>query len=619
MDGMASLPPASALEAMRRDCAAAELVAEKRRQELEKAKHSEDQKLRELHVEQTQKAHEDRAASKRVLDEMKQVRRKVHSQLRAAEAKAFHSIDASHNALARAGQRALTARQHTDQWEAHADITERQTEQSIQKDKECLDSIREVAARRVAVMEDIATERVQKSHKLLQDSKQQELGLTKQQQKQLETRAHQAARTGQIQVNNVTRAGDQAKAQMKMAEAKAAEEKMRMTRDIERSIQAGASRIAAAERELKVQEHEITAALSREQVCASQIKRVAQELKDNSQEEFRERKKELEAMLERAAEYEHSKKKPHQDAQVSMQEKTEVVTQRGHQAALAARQRAGLEVEDIQRRLVEAKEQLAKLEVKCAACLKELNGRWEDAKVVYAAKVEEVERQTQDLLEKLEAHKALHEDYCAQSLRQVEELQQERQAAARNQGALSQELVKHRATFCQQKSAQTRRQAEARLEETKRHVEDMRRRSQERAEMGKDIAQEKVRIAQQRFTEQVEVAERRANEAMDARDKAKAAFLEALARCSGAADEAQRRGLHETAQLLMPKDAWCGFSTPRPKTEESTRPETASGVEVWTLGKEMKETSSTVFPDRGGTPLEANLKEELSMTDDTFH
>ncbi|CAJ1355621.1 unnamed protein product [Effrenium voratum] len=588
MDGMASLPPASALEAMRRDCAAAELVAEKRRQELEKAKHSEDQKLRELHVEQTQKAHEDRAASKRVLDEMKQVRRKVHSQLRAAEAKAFHSIDASHNALARAGQRALTARQHTDQWEAHADITERQTEQSIQKDKECLDSIREVAARRVAVMEDIATERVQKSHKLLQDSKQQELGLTKQQQKQLETRAHQAARTGQIQVNNVTRAGDQAKAQMKMAEAKAAEEKMRMTRDIERSIQAGASRIAAAERELKVQEHEITAALSREQVCASQIKRVAQELKDNSQEEFRERKKELEAMLERAGRAQQEEAAPRRTSFDAGEDRGchPAGPPGGAGRAPASRLRSGRHPAATGRSKGAAGKARGEVRGMPQRAERPLGG---DAKVVYAAKVEEVERQTQDLLEKLEAHKALHEDYCAQSLRQVEELQQERQAAARNQGALSQELVKHRATFCQQKSAQTRRQAEARLEETKRHVEDMRRRSQERAEMGKDIAQEKVRIAQQRFTEQVEVAERRANEAMDARDKAKAAFLEALARCSGAADEAQRRGLHETAQLLMPKDAWCGFSTPRPKTEESTRPETASGVEVWTLGKEMKE------------------------------
>jgi hypothetical protein len=32
---------------------------------------------------------------------------------------------------------------------------------------------------------------------------------------------------------------------------------------------------------------------------------------------------------------------------------------------------------------------------------------------------------------------------------------------------------------------------------------------------------------------------------------------EALSRCSGAADEARRRGLFEVAEMLMPRDAWC--------------------------------------------------------------
>lgn len=133
-------------------------------------------------------------------------------------------------------------------------------------------------------------------------------------------------------------------------------------------------------------------------------------------------------------------------------------------------------------------------------------------------------------------------------------------------------------------------------------VEDVDRRCQERVLMGKDTAEEKVRIAQERLAEQVDVAERRAHEAMDSRDKASMAFHAALSRCSGAADEARRRGLFEVAEMLMPRDAWCGFNTLRPNTaEDSTRPvTTASGVEVWTL----KETSSTVFPDRGGTPME---------------
>jgi len=63
----------------------------------------------------------------------------------------------------------------------------------------------------------------------------------------------------------------------------------------------------------------------------------------------------------------------------------------------------------------------------------------------------------------------------------------------------------------------------------------------------------------------------------------------------------------------MPFDAWRGFSptglTPH-TAEASTRPmTTSSGVEVWTL----KETTSTIFPDRGGTPLETEAKDSSSQ------
>jgi len=605
---MASTVPAKpgALEELREDVAVAERLCETRRQELELAKRIEDQDLRQCHAQQRQEAHEDSLAARRVLDEMRQVRQKVQSQVRAAEAHAFHSNGAYGNAILRAGTRCLTAQQYQEQWEVQAEITEKQMQVSILEDRELLQTIQQAASQRVASMDDVAQKRIGKSSELLQFSKDQDVTLKTKQDEQAESRRRQALRNSKVKVDGVSRAADQAKSAMRLAELKAKREQHRMAQDVERSWQAGASRISGAERQLQVEEEEMKAALWREEICATQIRRIASEWKHSVKEEFRERKQELDRKLERVADYEHKKKDPHIDAQVSMQVKTEEVSHRGTCVALHARKRAGAEVEDLEERLVIAKEQLVKLEAKCAAVVKELSSRWEDAKVLYSQKVMEVESDTEDLLRRLTAHREMHEDYCAHSLRKTEEMQQERQAIVRNQGALSHELVKHRAAFCQQKSAQTRRQAEARLEETKRHVEDVERRCQERVQMGRDTAEEKVRICQQRLAEQVDVAERRAYEAMDTRDKASMAFHAAISRCSGAADEARKRGLFEVAELLMPRDAWCGFNTLRPKTaEESTRPvTTSSGIEVWTL----KETSSTVFPDRGGTPVEEEVR-----------
>ncbi|CAE7256836.1 unnamed protein product [Symbiodinium natans] len=371
------------------------------------------------------------------------------------------------------------------------------------------------------------------------------------------------------------------------AEARSAELKAGLVRDVQRSLEAGQSRVAAAERDLEVQEVEGKAALWREDICRSQIKRVAGELKQSSKEQLGQRKKELDSMLERVAEYEHLKKTPHQDAQVSMMAKTEEVSHRGQCAALEARQRVGEEMEDIAKRIEVAKEQLVKMRVKCSANVKELMGRFEDAKCIYEAKVKEVAEQNEDLLQRLAMIRAEHEDHWHESLQKNSQLQKERQGAIQQIASRSQELSLSRAAFCQQKSAESRRQAEARLEQMKRHVQDVRCRCRERVQLGKEMAQEKVRIAQDRFAEHVQSSELRASEALDIRDKAKAEFQAALFRCCGAADEAHRRGLAEVAEILMPFDAWRGFSPAglRPHTAEaSTRPvTTSSGVEVWTL------------------------------------
>ncbi|CAK9002801.1 unnamed protein product [Durusdinium trenchii] len=74
------------LEALREDVALAERLAEQRRQDLVRARNQEDRQLRTCHAQQREEEHQERAATRRVLDEMRQVRQKVHGQLRAAQA-----------------------------------------------------------------------------------------------------------------------------------------------------------------------------------------------------------------------------------------------------------------------------------------------------------------------------------------------------------------------------------------------------------------------------------------------------------------------------------------------------------------------------------------------------
>ncbi|CAE8589650.1 unnamed protein product, partial [Polarella glacialis] len=56
-----------------------------------------------------------------------------------------------------------------------------------------------------------------------------------------------------------------------------------------------------------------------------------------------------------------------------------------------------------------------------------------------------------------------------------------------------------------------------------------------------------VLLVRERFAAKVQIAEQRADEAGASRDKARAAYEAVVARCKGAVDEAQRRGLEDIA------------------------------------------------------------------------
>ncbi|CAE8687675.1 unnamed protein product, partial [Polarella glacialis] len=152
-----------------------------------------------------------------------------------------------------------------------------------------------------------------------------------------------------------------------------------------------------------------------------------------------------------------------------------------------------------------------------------------------------------ELTSRCQEEKVAREQHFRASLTQTELLAQERQAAVEQRAKVSDELAQQRAAVLQQQSAERRRQAEARLEQMRRHVEDVQARCCQRVLAGKATADEKVLLVRERFAAKVQIAEQRADEAGASRDKARAAYEAVVARCKGAVDEAQRRGLEDIA------------------------------------------------------------------------
>ncbi|CAE7423982.1 unnamed protein product, partial [Symbiodinium sp. CCMP2456] len=83
--------------------------------------------------------------------------------------------------------RGLQPRSHAEQWEA--DVAEKWAENSLQREKEYVSSVRDAAEKRAATIHGVTGDRVQKSQELLSASKQQEQAVKLHFHRQLETKA----------------------------------------------------------------------------------------------------------------------------------------------------------------------------------------------------------------------------------------------------------------------------------------------------------------------------------------------------------------------------------------------------------------------------------------------
>jgi len=309
------------------------------------------------------------------------------------------------------------------------------------------------------------------------------------------------------------------------------------------------------------------------------------------------------------------------------------VNHTANKIVLAARQRTGAEEDEVQKRLNAAKAELANLQAQCAAHVSELLSRWEAAKRDFTARTAEVEERTEELLKQCTEKRAERDQHCATSLEKNERLAKERQAVVERQAQEASELVEKRAAAMRQQSSEKRRQAEARLVEMQRHVEAVEARCSGRVQAGAAMAEEKVQLSRERHAEKIRLSEQRAEEATQSRDKARTAYNAVINRCIGAADEARRRGLNDIAEIIMPKDfasqekrstilediadaapedlpavlpdTQLGSAELIPDPFESSRPTTATMA--------MKETGSTVFPDRGTTPQTLSFDDSGSV------
>ncbi|CAE8656393.1 unnamed protein product, partial [Polarella glacialis] len=166
----------------------------------------------------------------------------------------------------------------------------------------------------------------------------------------------------------------------------------------------------------------------------------------------------LDTMLQQVTHYAQNKKSPFEEAEKILAVRTEAVNHAADCAQLAARQRVGKEEEEIASRITKTKRLLSDLQAQAAAHVSELLERFEVAKRLHTAQIQEAEKRYEELTSRCQEEKVAREQHFRASLTQTELLAQERQAAVEQRAKVSDELAQQRAAVLQQQSAERRRQ-----------------------------------------------------------------------------------------------------------------------------------------------------------------
>eukprot|EP00933_Yihiella_yeosuensis_P033201 TRINITY_DN26919_c0_g1_i1.p1 TRINITY_DN26919_c0_g1~~TRINITY_DN26919_c0_g1_i1.p1 ORF type:complete len:613 (-),score=162.69 TRINITY_DN26919_c0_g1_i1:91-1929(-) len=610
-----AVPPrlASANETLRSEANSLSLQGEQRRQALEKERNIEEIRLANLNDEHRRKVQDETHAGKMKLDDMRRTRDQVHSKLRTAKANAMHDSNSKHCALARAGQRALTARGEADHWGHHATLTERRANASVVRDNEALGDFKRAAGNRLAAAQDAADVRLNGSNRITELAIQHGTMIAESQLHHLETKEAQANRHAQLKVGAARKAQESSREMMALATRNSGSHQMELLREYQRHVGAGSSRVAQAQRELDQQFANSQDDYTREEICGRQMKKNGMELMARAQADFVIGVDRLELKLKQAALYAGGKKVPLQEAAKVLELRKDALAIRTDNEVSAAQERAGKEQEAVEVQIARGKRLLADLQAQSASHISEILKHWEEAKHKEAEKLKDAEKRTQDLLQKCLVFKDERDNHCVNFLGTADSLAQERRKAVENNANIEYELAKQGAAASQKQAAERRRQAEARCEQVRRHLEEVQARCKERIAAGIATADEKVQLASARFADQVSLAKRRAEEAIESKDKAAAAFTAVSARCIGGATEVRARGLEEIAGIFVEAAPLPPMSTePLTCFNHSEGDQAFHAVEVAAAGcGSFKETMSTCVPDRGTTPLDATMSQGL--------
>mmetsp|Transcript_12176 Transcript_12176/g.23642 ORF Transcript_12176/g.23642 Transcript_12176/m.23642 type:complete len:650 (-) Transcript_12176:100-2049(-) len=543
-------PAPEVLDLQRTKLTAAEWKSENSRRLALRAKHAEKDALGLADDEHRHKTHRVLAGRKKILDEMRQVRDKTHSNLRFTKATARHDASIADRALARAGHLALSARGEGDRWRGLADSQEGRARTVLASAEHSLARTREVSRTRALEAQLQGDEHAVRAQKRTEEHAVYKEQIRERHDELASIKEQSADRRAALNMTNAERCRRDAEAKVRAAMEKSAKEQTQAADAIQHARKEAEAKIGEAKRLLAEKRWECEAAVSREQVCAAQARNIAGGIMVKAEDE-------LQVALNRQQENVartsiHARNKiviAEGEPPVAMERNREWKDKTEHDIQAAEARRHDEEAKAV-KRVENAKIALGNLQAHCAAYIRELLDQWEAAKHADELKVAAARERTDEL-----------KRYCKETLEQCQTqcedlLQSTRDFSASTKSYLEHrvsaidEQSKHRIIMMQEQARERRQQAEQRVADLEEHVKDVRRRCKDRVDVEESTAEEKERLMSERCQADVARVEMRTREAEASRDRALQEWSHAVARCRGAVLEANRRGLGNIAALL---------------------------------------------------------------------
>lgn len=540
---------ASAIE-RRAELTAAEAYIEKVRQGT--------QHERRLELDAKMQSREDHArnvdgaltARSRILEELRSVRTKVQEKLIHAQAKGVASAGAAERALARAGQRALSAKQEADRAQAFATEEEARRKLFRTTQEEHLAKVRHEWDARVAEADTHAAERSALAQRNLDEASLTFDKLRQRQGEDLASQASHAERCTSLKLGAAQVMHKRSMTQVDTAARQLVFVQIDYTRKLQRKHADANTRVQEAQKSLAVQQAHVHETLDVENICAAQARLIATSLVQQEEAARVSALVTLDSHLDFVASQVQRKATNYDEERQIVSGRRATAEVKAAATASAAQAHSDAEASKARVRVEDAKRTLSDLHAQCAAYLRDIEDRRDEAKCEDAAKIEAARARTEAL-----------KQYCDRTLASCRSLWDERvsHAAQRQEEAkqlleakvldLSKDAVQ-RAEMKRRQARELRLQVEGQLRRVEEHIEDLRARCAARVQADAETAAEKVHLALLRHHHRTAAAAERASECQAKRAAADAEYIQVMAQAAFAAAECRRRGLDDIADII---------------------------------------------------------------------